>query len=71
MKTMKRLMLISMLAGSMFFTFGCASTPGYSGEERNQHIVRNQNYELLQAVDDFDHLMLLQPASRNTIWNVQ
>jgi hypothetical protein len=71
MKTMKKLMLIGMLAGSTVFTAGCLGTPGYRGDERNQIIFRNWNYEGGQMVDDFDHLMLLQPASRLTAWNVQ
>ena len=69
MKTMKILSLIGLLAGSLFVTTGC--TPGYSWDERNQIIARNQTYELEQAVDDFDHIMMLQPASRLTSWNVQ
>ena len=67
----KRLMLIGLLAGTMFFGVGCVGDPGYSGVERNQRISRNQGYELGQVVDDFDNLMMLQPASRLPHWNVQ
>ncbi|HSU68949.1 MAG TPA: hypothetical protein VLJ39_18850 [Tepidisphaeraceae bacterium] len=67
---MKRLALIALLTGAMFSTFGCA-TPGYSALERNQRIARNWDYEIKQASDDFDHLLLLRPSSRLTIWNVR
>ena len=66
---MKTFLLFGLLAGSMFFTTGC--TPGYNWEERSADISRNGNYEGAQAVDDFDHLWLLRPASRLTEWNVQ
>lgn len=68
-KIKKTLLLTGLLAGSLFVTTGC--TPGYSWDERNQRIARNQNYEMLQSVDDFDYIMMLQPASRLTAWNVQ
>lgn len=67
---MKLLPLIALLAGSMLLTTGCG-TPGYSATERNQQIARNWSYEGGQAVDDFDHILLLRPASHLTLWNVQ
>lgn len=67
---MKTLALIGLLSGTMFVGAGCA-TPGYTAQERNQQIARNWDYEIKQASDDFDHLLLLRPASRLTIWNVQ
>lgn len=67
---MKSLALIALLAGAMFLTAGCG-TPGYTAEERNQLIARNWDYEIRQASDDFDALLLLRPASRLTVWNVR
>jgi hypothetical protein len=67
---MKSLALIALLAGAMFFTAGCG-TPGYTAEERNQLIARNWNYDIRQASDDFDYLLLLRPASRLTVWNIR
>jgi hypothetical protein len=70
---MKTLLLIGVLAGSMLLTTGCGlgGDPAYSLEERSQLITRNGNYEGGQLIDDFDHLLLLRPASRLTEWNVQ
>jgi hypothetical protein len=66
-----RLALLIVAAGSLLpFASGCA-TPAYSPEERNQQIARNWDYEGKQMTDDFDHLLLLRPASRLTIWNVR
>jgi uncharacterized lipoprotein YajG len=67
---MKLVALLTLLAGSMLLMTGCA-TPGYSAQERNQQVARDMDYDLRQATDDFDHLMLLRPASRLTIWNVR
>lgn len=67
---MKSLALIALLAGVMFVNTGCA-TPGYTPEERNQRIARNWDYDIRQASDDFDYLLLLRPSSRLTIWNVR
>ncbi|HEY2587645.1 MAG TPA: hypothetical protein VGI81_18000 [Tepidisphaeraceae bacterium] len=67
---MKSLALIGLVAGAMFVNVGCA-TPGYTAEERNQRIARNWDYEIKQASDDFDHLLLLRPSSRLTVWNVR
>jgi hypothetical protein len=68
---MKRLLtLLVLVAGSMVTLTGCA-TPAYTPQERNAMIARNWNYEALQITDDFDSLLLLRPASRLTIWNVQ
>lgn len=67
---MKSLALFALVMGAMFLTAGCG-TPGYTAEERNQQIARNWDYEIRQASDDFDHLLLLRPASRLTVWNVR
>ena len=66
----KTLMFVGLLVGSMMLTTGCG-TPGLNPAERDQKIVRNWSYEGGQAIDDFDTVMLLRPASRLTIWNVQ
>ena len=67
---MKIVALIGLVAGAMLCGTGCA-TPGYSAQERNQQIARNWDYELRQASDDFDHLLLLRPASHLTVWSVE
>ena len=67
---MKIIAMFGLLAGLMVVNSGCA-TPAYSMNERFQQIGRNWDYEWKQASDDFDHVMLLRPASRLTLWNVQ
>jgi hypothetical protein len=67
---MKRMLTLALLAGSLFLASGCA-TPAYSGRERSQQIARNWDYEGKQIIDDFDHIMLLRPAGRLTIWHVR
>jgi carbonic anhydrase len=67
---MKKVLLLVSVAGSMFVSPGCA-TPAYSPTERRQQIARNWDYEGRQATDDWDHILLLRPASRLTIWNVR
>ena len=67
---MKKMLLLALAAGSMILATGCA-TPAYSPSERGQQISRNWDYEGKQAIDDFDHMFLLRPASRLTIWNVR
>jgi len=67
---MRKLILIGgTLLGALLAT-GCA-TPAYSAAERSQMIQRNFDYNGAQAVDDWDDLFLLRPASHMTIWNVQ
>ena len=67
---MKTLALFGLSVGAMLLSAGCA-TPGYSAAERNQMISRNWDYEGKMAVDDWDRLFLLNPASRLTPWNVE
>ena len=67
---MKRLALLALAAGSMGLSTGCA-TPAYTAQERNAMIARNWDYEIKQASDDWDSILLLRPASRLTIWNVR
>jgi len=67
---MKSLALIALLAGALFVNTGCA-TPGYTAHERNQMIARGWDYDIKQASDDWDSLLLLRPASRLTVWNVR
>ena len=69
MKSLKSVALIGLAAAGLFTT-GCFSTPGYTARERNQQIARNQRYESEQLIDDLDHLLLLRPASRMTVWNL-
>jgi len=67
---MKALAMIVLMTGLLLGSTGCY-TPAYSPSERHAMIARNWDYELKQATDDFDSLMLLRPASTLTIWNVQ
>ena len=67
---MKKVLLLAFVAGSTFFSTGCA-TPAYSPTERRQQIARNWDYEGRQATDDWDHILLFRPSSRLTIWNVR
>ncbi len=67
---MKAIALFVILAGTLVMSSGCA-TPAYSPSERRAQILRNWDYDLKQTTDDFDHLMLLRPASHLTVWNVQ
>lgn len=56
---------------------GCARpgeigwTPAYSAGDRWNSILRNWDYEGKQTQDDLDHLLLLRPASRLTLWHVR
>ncbi|HET6251952.1 MAG TPA: hypothetical protein VFE47_29980 [Tepidisphaeraceae bacterium] len=69
---MKAFALIGLLSCAALFTTGCFGDPGYSGSERNDRILRNYNYEGGQIVDDFDeNVIMSQPASSLTHWNVQ
>ena len=69
---MKYIVLLVVLGGLMFTQTGCIfDTPAYSASERYAQIARNVHYERQQAVDDWDHLWLLRPASHMTLWNVQ
>lgn len=67
---MKKVALFALMVGGGFLTSGCA-TPGYTPSEHAQLIARNWDYEIKQATDDWDHLLLLNPASRLTVWNVR
>lgn len=67
---MKKLLALLLLAGLMTSSIGC-STPAYSAGERHQMIARNWDYEIKQAADDWDSILLLRPASRMTIWHVR
>jgi hypothetical protein len=74
---MKKLVLGIALTGCMFLTSACARpfeigwSPGHTARERHRMIARNWDYEGKQLVEDIDHILLLRPASRLTIWNVR
>ena len=68
---MKKFFLLLILVGTIGLSGGCGSTPAYSSRERGQNICRNWNYDGAQAMDDIDHLLLLQPTGRLTLWNVR
>jgi len=67
---MKKLLLLGMVAGSMWFSAGCA-TPGYSPDERQAQINRNLDYEGKQCIDDIDNVIFMRPATHLTIWNLR
>jgi penicillin V acylase-like amidase (Ntn superfamily) len=67
---MKSLALLTLLAGTLSVMTGCAD-PGYTATENGRMIARNMNYEWKMATDDWDRLLLLNPPSRLTLWNVK
>jgi hypothetical protein len=67
---MKRIALVGLVTAAALSTAGCFSTPAYTARERNEQIARNWRYESEQLIDDFDHALLLRPASRMTLWNI-
>lgn len=67
---MRKLILIGGSLLSLMISSGCA-TPAYSAAERSKMIQRNFDYNGAQAVDDWDDLFLLRPASHMTVWAVQ
>ena len=67
---MKKLLLLGIVAGSMWFSAGCA-TPAYSPDERQAQINRNIDYEGKQCIDDIDNVILMRPATHLTIWNLR
>ena len=74
---MKKLVHLSLVACGLFLVSGCARpgelgwTPAYTARERDDMIARNWDYEGKQLVDDWDHALLLRPASHLTVWNVR
>jgi hypothetical protein len=80
---MKTLLACVLLALSLVLLGGCA-TPGYSGGwptiqpvpdvangAHMNRLVRNVLLDEAQIVDDIDYVMLLDPASRLSKWNVR
>jgi hypothetical protein len=67
---MRKLILIGGSLLSLLIVGGCA-TPAYSAAERSKMIQRNIDYNGAQAVDDWDQVFLLRPASHMTDWSVQ
>ena len=70
MKLLKASALVVLLSGLTFMSVGC-STPAYSGSERFQHFAYGVSYDAAQMQDDIDHVLLLRPGSRMSIWNVR
>jgi len=79
---MKLALLFVALAGLSVLSTGCAS-PAYSGGlptiqfpeekatgENANNTFRSWHYESRQLTDDISSVLLLQPPSRNTKWNV-
>jgi hypothetical protein len=68
---MKRLAMYLLLAGAVLSCGGCVGSPGYTGVERNRQIGRTWSIDASQAVEDFDHALLLRPPSKLTRWHVR
>ncbi len=68
---MRIFVLIGLLLGGSALSTGCAPTLAYSSTERNAIIARTWSIDAREAVDDFDHLLMLRPPSRMTIWHVR
>ncbi len=80
---MKKLLASVLLTGLVGLATGC-STPGYSGGwptirfperpdngEHTNAYIRNVAYEFDQITDDIDSVLLLDPPSHLTKWNVR
>jgi hypothetical protein len=65
---MKTRVAAILLSAVLLGSAGCA-TPAYSGKERGQIIVRSWSHDWTQLQDDIDHLLMLRPASKMTVWN--
>ena len=70
MKTGMKVFVALMLSVVLLGSTGC-HTPAYSGRERWQMIARNWGFEYAQINDDIDHILLLRPAGRLTIWHIR
>jgi hypothetical protein len=77
-----KMSLFALLLGMSLFSTGCA-TPAYSGGlptiqfpeekatgENANNVLRNWHYENRQMIDDINSVLLFQPASGMTKWNV-
>jgi uncharacterized lipoprotein YmbA len=80
---MKALLIGLLAAGAVPFMTGCA-TPGYSGGmptaripaqratgENANRILRNLWIENMQLAEDINSVLLLDPPSRLSIWNLR
>jgi hypothetical protein len=65
---MKKLALAVLMLAAPAMS-GCA-TPALTAQERYAQINRNWGWEYDQIADDTDHLLLLRPAGRMSIWDV-
>lgn len=45
--------------------------PAHSGRERGESIARNWEMEWKMLNDDVDHILLLRPVSRLSVWNMR
>jgi hypothetical protein len=71
MRKLLSILMLASLAALPLVAGGCLATPAYSPIERYQQIGRNWDMEGKQAVDDWDHIALLRPNGRMSIWNVR
>ena len=67
---MKKTLLLLGIAVMCLFAKGCA-TPGLTGQERFDVIVRGMGYDLEQTNDDIDDILLLRPIGHLTMWDLQ
>ena len=73
---MKKIGILTLVSLPLMFA-GCARpfelgyTPAYTTKERINMIARNWDYEGKQSQDDIDHILMLRPASRLTVWEVR
>jgi len=80
---MKIAFLLTAMLGLCVLCSGCA-TPAYSGGlptlqfpeekptgENANMVLRNWHYENRQMIDDLQTFLLMNPASKNTKWNVR
>jgi len=61
--------MLTLLVGALFLATGC-ETPGYTASENARNIGRNWSYDLRQATDDWNDLLLMDRPSHLTRWAV-
>jgi hypothetical protein len=74
---MKKFVSLVLVTAAALIVSGCARPfelgwgPAHTADDRGREIARNWDYEGKQIVDDIDHILLLRPATRLTLWNVR
>lgn len=67
---MKKTLTLAGIAVLCLLAKGCA-TPGLTGQERADVIVRGMGYDMEQTNDDIDDILMLRPIGHLTIWDLQ